>query len=64
MDTILVERDGAIATVILNRPEKLNALTVEMFHELRRHVVDLQSDTSVSCVVRVIAAVHGHCGKR
>ena len=26
-DTILVERDGAIATVVLNRPEKLNALT-------------------------------------
>ena len=25
--TILVERDGAIATVILNRPEKLDALT-------------------------------------
>ena len=30
-DTILVERDGAIATVVLNRPEKLNALTRPMW---------------------------------
>jgi enoyl-CoA hydratase/carnithine racemase len=35
----------------LNRPEKLNALTVEMFRELRAHVEALQADTSVGCVV-------------
>ena len=35
----------------LNRPEKLNALTVELFRELRAHVTDLQNDTSVGCVV-------------
>ncbi|MEO3787228.1 enoyl-CoA hydratase/isomerase family protein [Actinocorallia sp. B10E7] len=35
----------------LNRPDKLNALTVEMFGELRRHVVELRDDDSVGCVV-------------
>ncbi|WP_349827171.1 enoyl-CoA hydratase/isomerase family protein [Brevibacterium litoralis] len=35
----------------LNRPEKLNALTVAMFSELRAHVTDLATDTSVRCVV-------------
>ncbi|HVV75393.1 MAG TPA: enoyl-CoA hydratase/isomerase family protein [Mycobacteriales bacterium] len=35
----------------LNRPEKLNALTVEMFRELRAHVEALQADTTVGCVV-------------
>jgi enoyl-CoA hydratase/carnithine racemase len=35
----------------LNRPEKLNALTVEMFRELRAHVEALQANTSVGCVV-------------
>ncbi|MBO2463241.1 enoyl-CoA hydratase/isomerase family protein [Actinomadura violacea] len=35
----------------LNRPAKLNALTVEMFGELRRHVIDLRHDDAVRCVV-------------
>ena len=30
----MVERDGAIATVVLNRPEKLNALTRAMWGAL------------------------------
>ena len=37
--------------LILNRPEKLNALTVALFVELRRHVLSLQRDASVRCVV-------------
>ena len=33
-DAVLVERDGAIATVVLDRPDKLNALTLAMWREL------------------------------
>ena len=32
-ESILVERDGAIATVILNRPEKPNAPLVARWHK-------------------------------
>ena len=39
-----VDQDG-LATLILNRPEKLNALTVAMFQELRAHVLQLAQDT-------------------
>ena len=35
----------------LNRPDKLNALTVSMFRELRNHVADLRKDDSIGCVV-------------
>ena len=35
----------------LNRPDKLNALTVAMFRELRQHILDLREDDSVGCVV-------------
>ncbi|MGI5321236.1 enoyl-CoA hydratase/isomerase family protein [Actinomadura nitritigenes] len=35
----------------LNRPDKLNALTVGMFRELRRHVIELRDDDAVRCVV-------------
>ncbi len=33
-DQILVQRDDTIATVTLNRPEKLNAMTKPMWHRL------------------------------
>ena len=44
------DKDG-LATLTLNRPDKLNSLTVAMFRELRRHVLDLQSDDSIGCVI-------------
>ena len=50
-DTILVERDGDIATVILNRPEKLNAISMEMWTRLGEAVGDLSSDNGVRCIV-------------
>jgi enoyl-CoA hydratase/carnithine racemase len=50
-DTILVNRDGDIATVILNRPEKLNALTKPMWHRLGDAFQDLGADDSVRCIV-------------
>lgn len=49
--TILVERDGAIATVVLNRPHKLNALTRAMWGELGETVERLGTDLSVRCIV-------------
>ena len=50
-DSILVQRDGAIATVVLNRPEKLNALTRPMWRALGEAVNRLSADDSVRCIV-------------
>ena len=50
-DTILVGRDGAIATVVLNRPEKLNALTRPMWKRLGEVFGELSADDTVRCVV-------------
>jgi len=44
------DRDG-LALLTLNRPEKLNSLTVGMFRELRDHVSSLYRDASIGCVV-------------
>lgn len=50
-DTILVERDGAIATVVLNRPRKLNALTKPMWRRLGEVMTGLSQDDDLRCVV-------------
>jgi enoyl-CoA hydratase/carnithine racemase len=49
--TILLQRDGAIATVVLNRPEKLNALTRPMWKQLGDTFEALSADDSVRCIV-------------
>ncbi|MCC6197444.1 MAG: enoyl-CoA hydratase/isomerase family protein [Burkholderiales bacterium] len=46
-----VERAGAIATVVLDRPEKLNALTLAMWRELGEAIQRLSADDSVRCVI-------------
>ena len=51
MDSIDVERNGAIATVILNRPHKLNALTRGMWASLGEAVERLSADDTVRCVI-------------
>ena len=48
---ILVEREGPIATVVLNRPEKLNALTKGMWHLLGETITALDRDESVRCII-------------
>lgn len=50
-DTILIERDGDIATVVLNRPEKLNALTKPMWQRLGDVFLELGADDAVRCIV-------------
>lgn len=44
------DEDG-LSWLTLNRPDKLNALTVGVFQELRRHIIDLKKDDSISCVI-------------
>lgn len=50
-DTVLVEISGAVATVRLNRPEKLNAVTQQMSDDLVRIVHDLNEDPEIRAVV-------------
>jgi enoyl-CoA hydratase/carnithine racemase len=50
-ETILVERDGPIATVVLNRPDRLNALTRPMWQALGESVRALSADDRLRCIV-------------
>lgn len=49
---VLREDKDGVAYLILNRPEKLNALNVELFQELEAHINNISKQTDVvGCVV-------------
>jgi 2-(1,2-epoxy-1,2-dihydrophenyl)acetyl-CoA isomerase len=51
METILVERDGGIVTVTLNRPEKKNAANALMWDELREAFAEIALNADDRVVV-------------
>ncbi len=50
-ELVLVERDGPIGVVLLNRPEALNALSDELMDELVTKLTELDREEDVRCIV-------------
>ena len=50
-DNLLLDRDGAVAIVTVNRPKVLNALNTQTLDELRRAMLELKQDAAVRAVV-------------
>jgi enoyl-CoA hydratase len=48
---VLVEREPPVATVLLNRPDQLNALSDELMDELVSALAELDRDEEVRCIV-------------
>ena len=48
---ILVRHDGAVATVVLNRPDKLNAITKAMWRRLGEVMAELDGIEQLRCVI-------------
>ena len=51
MSTIIVTREAPIATVQLNRPEALNALSEELMDELVTSLEALDSEPEIRCII-------------
>jgi enoyl-CoA hydratase/carnithine racemase len=49
--TIIYEKNNRVATITLNRPEKLNTLSVELLTELKEVMTDAQDDNEVRVVI-------------
>ena len=49
--TLVVSRDGPVATITLNRPEKLNALTLPMLAALEEALLTIDADPEIRVVV-------------
>ena len=50
-DNLLLERDGAVAVITINRLPVLNALNTQTIDDLRRAVLELKHDASVGAVI-------------
>jgi enoyl-CoA hydratase len=50
-DNLLLERDGAVAIVTINRPKVLNALNSQTIDELRRVILELKADDEIRAIV-------------
>jgi len=50
-ETLLIDRDGHVVVVTMNRPQRRNAITPEMFRELESVFRELQSDDGCRAVV-------------
>jgi enoyl-CoA hydratase len=60
-DLVLVERDGAVGVVLMNRPKQLNALSGELMDAIVTTLQELDADAEIRCIVlggseRVFAA--------
>jgi enoyl-CoA hydratase len=53
--------DGEVATVTLNRPEKLNALTLDMLDRLTQIAAHLDADHALRCVILTGAGDRAFC---
>lgn len=59
-DALLVDRNEAVVTLTLNRPEAMNALTVELKEALRDTLAALETDRSCRAIV-LAGAGRGFC---
>jgi len=58
---IRVERNGAIATVIIDRPERMNAFTLDMYRRFGEAFEVLSVDDAVRCIIVTGAGDRAFC---
>ena len=59
-EQLLVEQDGYVVTITLNRPERLNAISREMLNELSAKMVEADKDPDCRCII-LTGAGRGFC---
>ena len=59
-EELLVEQDGHVVTITLNRPERLNAISRPMLNELSAKMVEADKDPDTRCII-LTGAGRGFC---
>ena len=63
LDDVLVDRDGSVGVITINRPARLNAVTGEVGDVLRSAFLELEADSSIRAVV-LTGAGRGFCRRQ
>jgi enoyl-CoA hydratase len=50
-EVVIVERDGAVGVVLMNRPKQLNALSAELMGAVVAALTQLDEDPAIRCIV-------------
>jgi enoyl-CoA hydratase len=50
-DRFIIRRDGHVAWLLFNRPDRLNAMTIESWAEMCDHLRALEADRDIRCLV-------------
>ena len=53
MPDILIRRDGAVGHVVISNPDKLNAMTTQMWRALPQRIAELDADPEIHAIVLV-----------
>jgi 2-(1,2-epoxy-1,2-dihydrophenyl)acetyl-CoA isomerase len=61
-EKVLVERQGAVARIVLNAPEALNAISPDLAREFSRVAAEVGEDPAVRCVIVTGAGPHFAAG--
>ena len=48
---IIVNIDDKIAEIILNRPERMNAITVDLLKELKEQLINLNKNKNINVII-------------
>lgn len=59
-EELLVEQEGYVVTITLNRPERLNAISRPMLNELSAKMVEADKDPDTRCII-LTGAGRGFC---
>jgi 2-(1,2-epoxy-1,2-dihydrophenyl)acetyl-CoA isomerase len=57
---LLLDKSDGIATITLNRPDKLNAFNDELSYALQETLTDLEKDNSIRVLI-ITGAGRGFC---
>ena len=51
MNNIITTIDNKIAVITLNRPERMNAITIDLLEELKNELISLNNNKSISVII-------------